>query len=106
MVMKTIDCRNMGCPIPVVTTKRALEESPGQPLQVLVDPGAPRENVTRFAVNRGFVVEEAEVEGGIALTMVPSGTAAPAINNTRSGKTVMLISSDRLGDGPEELGRL
>ena len=104
--MKTIDCRNMACPLPVVTVKRALEEAPGEALQVFLDNGAPRENVTRFAVNRGFAVTETPVEGGVALEI--TGEAAPvrAGSGTPVGPTVMLIASDRLGDGPEELGRL
>ncbi|BDV43627.1 selenium metabolism protein YedF [Geotalea uraniireducens] len=106
--MKIIDCRNMACPAPVVTTKRGLEEAGGEPLQVLVDPGAPRENVNRFAVNRGFSVSETPIDGGFALTITPAG--APAVSPVpvpeRAGKRAMLIASDRLGDGPEELGRL
>lgn len=98
----------MACPAPVVTAKRALEEAAGEPVQVLVDPGAPRENVTRFAVNRGFRVEESAVEGGFSLAISGSGVTACAVPEKlpRSGPAVMLFASDRLGDGPEELGRL
>lgn len=99
----------MACPAPVVTTKRVLEEAGGEAVQVLVDPGAPRENVTRFAANRGFAVAESETDGGFALTITPSGSTAAAPVRTVTGKggaTVMLVASDRLGDGPEELGRL
>ncbi len=104
--MKTIDCRNMACPLPVVTVKRALAEAPGEALQVLLDGGAPRENVTRFAVNRGFAVTETLVEGGVALEITGEATPAKAVIGRPVGPTVMLIASDRLGDGPEELGRL
>ncbi len=99
----------MACPAPVVTTKRALEEAGGETVQVLVDQGAPRENVTRFAENRGFAVSEAETDGGFALTITASGSAVAEPVRTvagEGGKTVMLVASDRLGDGPEELGRL
>ncbi len=104
--MKTIDCRNMACPMPVVTVKRALQESPGETLKVLLDDGPPRENVTRFAVNRGFVVDESPIDEGYAILISGSGGEALAIKKEKSGETVMLIASDRLGDGPEELGRL
>ena len=106
--MKTVDCRNMACPIPVVTMKKALEESGGEVVQVLVDPGAPRENVTRFALNRGYQVSESAIDGGYALT-ITGGDASPAVSaerQTKSGKRALLVTSDRLGDGPEELGRL
>jgi selenium metabolism protein YedF len=104
--MKIIDCRNMACPLPVVSVKRALAESPGEALQVLLDEGAPRENVARFAVNRGFSVAESVEEDGV--TLMITGNAGPICAGEVStvGPTVMLVTSDCLGTGPEELGRL
>ncbi|MDD5287135.1 MAG: sulfurtransferase-like selenium metabolism protein YedF [Desulfuromonadaceae bacterium] len=103
--MDTIDCRNMACPAPVISVKKALENL-GE-IRVLLDDGAPRENVARFAGNRGFTVLEEQSDNGWALT-ITAGTGAnikstPASN---SGDVVFLITSDRLGDGPDELGRL
>jgi len=101
-----LDVRGMACPLPVVSVKRALESAQGE-LRVLLDDGAPRENVRRFAEGRGYQVQEEPLEGGFAFTISGADkkqetTVAPE----RSGATVMLIGSDRLGDGPEELGRL
>lgn len=106
--MKTIDCRNMACPAPVVMVKRALEEGGAEGVQVFVDAGAPRENVTRFAVNRGYTVQEHEVEGGFNLVIGRPGAAVPgkAPVTARAGAKTMLVTSNRLGDGPEELGAL
>lgn len=105
-LMKTIDCRNMACPMPVVMVKKALEESPGEDLKVLLDDGAPRENVTRFAANRGFDIEEMPLDNGYAILISGNAGETLAMKKDKSGETVMLIGSDRLGDGPEELGRL
>lgn len=104
--MKTIDCRSMACPLPVVTVKRALEEVPGEGLQVFLDNGPSRENVARFAANRGLTVTESPLKDGVALVI--TGDVKPATDGegVSAGPTMMLISSDRLGDGPEELGRL
>jgi selenium metabolism protein YedF len=104
--MRTIDCRNMACPMPVVTVKKALEESPGEPLKVLLDDGPPRENVSRFASNRGFVVEETPIDDGYAILISGSSGETVAIKKEKEGETVMLIASDKLGEGAEELGRL
>lgn len=104
--MKTIDCRNMACPMPVITVKKALEESPGESLKVLLDDGPPRENVCRFAVNRGFQIEETPLDTGYAILISGSPGDIPVAKKEKSGSIVMLIGSDRLGDGPEELGRL
>lgn len=106
--MKSIDCRNMTCPAPVVTVKRALEEGGADAVQVLVDPGAPRENVTRFAVSRGYMVQEQEVEGGFSLLIGQPGKEPSIVVPiaARPGACTILFTSDRLGEGPEELGRL
>jgi selenium metabolism protein YedF len=96
----------MACPLPVVTVKRALEEAGGEALQVLLDAGAPRENVARFAVNRGFAVEETPVEEGCALIITGLPAEPRVASGGKKGGAVLLITSDRLGDGPEELGRL
>ena len=107
--METIDCRNMDCPAPVICTKRAIAERPGETLQILVSPGAPVENVSRFAANNGFKVTRSEIDGDFCLTIaisdkgkIPGTTKTPV----KSGRLAMLISSDRLGEGSEELGRL
>jgi selenium metabolism protein YedF len=104
--MKNIDVRGMSCPAPVVSVKRALEEAGGE-LRVLLDDGAPRENVKRFAQGRGYQVQEEAAEGGFALTLTSSAEQQPQVQAVvGSGPTVLLIGSDRLGDGPEELGRV
>jgi selenium metabolism protein YedF len=101
--MEKIDCRNMACPAPVITVKKALENR-GEVL-VLLDDGAPRDNVSRFAKNRGFMVREEEQDGNCWALTITTGTSADMITS-KSSETVLLITSDRLGDGPDELGRL
>jgi selenium metabolism protein YedF len=98
----------MACPTPVITTKRALEKSAGDTVEVYVDEGAARENVTRFAINRGFQVAEIRLDDGYSLQI--SGTSdqtKPAHSPSIAGENrVILVTSDRIGDGPEELGTL
>lgn len=103
--METIDCRGMSCPAPVITVKNALGER--TELRVLLDDGAPRENVARFARNRGFRVEEQRAKDAWLLTITgdgPSSTTAARASST--GERQLLITSHQLGEGPEELGRL
>lgn len=103
--MKELDVRGMACPMPVVSVKRALEGEQDT-LKVLLDDGAPRENVKRFAEGRGYQVQESQVPGGFALTISGSEKGETKAAAEKMGATVMLVGSDRLGDGPEELGRL
>ena len=46
--MKTLDCRGLACPQPVMRTRDALEQGRPQELLVLVDNAAASENVSRF----------------------------------------------------------
>jgi selenium metabolism protein YedF len=103
--MQTIDCRNLSCPAPVINVKKALQEH--AEIRVLLDDGAPRENVTRFSLNRGCLVSEERDGSGWVLTIsAAAGTVHPAPEAVSQGSRVVMITSDRLGDGPEELGRL
>jgi selenium metabolism protein YedF len=101
------DCRGLACPVPVIMTKKALESSGGAPVRVVVDNGAPRENVLRFAASRGCRILEEALENGWQITLLPDSsgqTLQPSGANRQ--QPVILIDSDRLGNGPEELGRL
>ena len=103
--MSDLDVRGMACPMPVVSVKRALESAQGD-LRVLLDDGAPRENVRRFAEGRGYQVREEAFGGAFAFTISGAAKQPEEKAAARTGATVMLIGTDRLGDGPEELGRL
>lgn len=105
--MKTIDCRNMACPAPVVTVKNALKQD--SEIKVMLDDGAPRENVARFARNRGFNVQEER--GGDGWLLIVSKTEGASSETAFSAAPSevgreLLITSERLGEGPEELGKL
>lgn len=107
--MQTIDCRGQACPAPVIATKKALENG-SEAVAVLLDDGAPRENVTRFARNRGFHVVESRSDNGWLVTISATATdscvppAAPP--QPLCGERVLLITSDRLGNGADDLGHL
>ena len=71
--MKEVDVRGFSCPIPVVKTKKAIEENPDEPLDILVESAVSKENVSRLALSRGYSVEVKEVEDGFRLLLRPSG---------------------------------
>ena len=68
-----VDARGFSCPIPVVRTKKAMDENPEDILTVLVETAVSKENVSRLAENRGYTVEAEEVSGDFRLTLTPSG---------------------------------
>ncbi|MGN0905785.1 MAG: sulfurtransferase TusA family protein [Bullifex sp.] len=65
--MKTIDCRGLSCPEPVVQTKRAIGGQ--KELAVIVDNVAARENVTRLGNALGYDVNVKSDGGEYTLTL-------------------------------------
>ncbi len=112
--MKKIDCRGLNCPEPVLRVKKALEENEGASLQVLVDNDAARDNILRFARNRSLQAEWRQQEsayiidiGGAAAEQGPGQSSKePCVLPQAGLEQVILITSDRLGQGSEELGQL
>ena len=58
-----IDTRGLSCPLPVVTTRNRLLEMKNGLLEVLIDTGTSKDNITRMAINEGWKVEVKEKEG-------------------------------------------
>lgn len=104
--MTTLDCRSHKCPHPVVETRKLLLAEPDSELTVLVGDEAARENVSRLATGKGYSVRAEETEGGFALVLSPGGKPAETEGPAVQGKTVAFISSDAMGNGSDELGRL
>ncbi|HEY49819.1 MAG TPA: SirA family protein [Dehalococcoidia bacterium] len=70
--MIEVDVRGFSCPIPVVRTKKAIEDNPGTPVTVLVETAVSKENVSRLAQSRGYSVDVEEVEDGFRIILSPS----------------------------------
>jgi tRNA 2-thiouridine synthesizing protein A len=70
--MTEVDVRGYSCPIPVVKTKKAMDENPKEVLTVLIETAVSKENVSRLAESRGYAVEEEEISGEYRLTLTPA----------------------------------
>jgi selenium metabolism protein YedF len=101
--METVDARNIPCPEPVIMTKKALEKMSQGKLVVLVNAEEACQNVQRFAQSQGCSVQISE-SGGIS-TIEITKTQVEAEQQAGTAP-VMLIASDRLGEGDEALGQL
>lgn len=62
--MKTIDARGLSCPQPALLTRQALQQMTEGIIEVLVDSGTSRDNVTRLAERAGWRVTVKEQPGG------------------------------------------
>jgi tRNA 2-thiouridine synthesizing protein A len=66
-----VDVQGFSCPIPVVKTKKAIEENPNQPVTVLVESAVSKENVSRLAQSKGYSVKVEETSYGYRLLLCP-----------------------------------
>ena len=60
----TVNASGLSCPQPVMMTKKALSGLESGRVEVLVDTATSRNNVSRFAENKGWTVKVEEQEKG------------------------------------------
>jgi selenium metabolism protein YedF len=110
-MVKEIDARGLACPAPVLLVKEIVErEQPGQML-VRVDNEAARENVSRFLTSRGFMTSSSGqgadmviAAGGDGHGAMPAPAAILPRRQELAGKIMVLLGSDKIGAGDDELG--
>ena len=114
MADKTVDCRGLACPQPVVTTKKSLEGIGEGTLTVIVDNEVAGTNVCRFLESQGLsaVVEKQEtdfairtVKGKTDQTRVSTPATAATMTCPVKETVVVYIASETMGHGDTELGR-
>ena len=109
--MEQLDCRGLACPQPVMRSRDALAGGT-QALEVLVDNEPARENVRRFFEGRGFSVATSQegpdcwrisaTAGDAATAPQQAAEAAPAAEG--NSRTLVLITTETIGRGDDELG--
>jgi selenium metabolism protein YedF len=109
--MRTIDCRGLNCPEPVLRTKHALTENPFADFNVVVDNKSARENVLRFVRSKGHKTDWQEINGSFHISVTGNNAKSDAsdlmeINLEQESNVLLFISSDQLGQGSTELGRI
>ncbi len=68
--IKTIDARGLSCPQPAMLTRQALRKEGKGTIEVLVDSGTARDNVSRLAKNSGWnVTVEGQPDGSHRIVM-------------------------------------
>ena len=60
----TVNASGLSCPQPVMMTKKALDGLSSGTVEILVDTATSRNNVSRFASNKGWNVDVEERDGG------------------------------------------
>lgn len=120
--MKQLDMRGKACPMPVIETKKLLEElNRAEAVTVLVDNEIAVQNLTKLAGHEGmdvssdkhsdkeFAVVFTPAEGGAAQAQTAeSGEAQEetVVENHIARGRVVVIASDKMGEPEEELGKI
>src|SRR5450759_618652 len=115
--MRIVDTKGHLCPAPLIAAKKALKETAGgESFILLTDNQTSFDNLSRFLKDNkaDFQVSESEsiwtltitkTTGEVALTN-PEDYCAPSISHFEKGNFIVVISSDKMGEGDEELGHL
>lgn len=108
---KTVDARGLTCPGPVLLVKDVIEKETPEAMKVLVDNPPSKENVTRFLESKGYSVNSSKNgdEYELVATVDPDrlqavADAAAGSNDESVQKVCVLITSEYLGSGDDELG--
>jgi selenium metabolism protein YedF len=115
--MMTVDTRGQLCPAPLIAAKRALREiAEGESIIILTDNNTSYSNLTRFLKDNKTEIIQEENNGVWKLTVKKtSGFSAktraeyycrPEVAHFEKGDFVVVISSEKMGEGDDELGRL
>lgn len=104
--MIQVNAMGDACPIPVVKTRDALAKIAGAGcVETLVDNETAVENLSRLAESMHCTVKtEKLAEGRYRVTIDKGADDAAAPAAVRGGKTVVVLSSDKMGAGDDELG--
>ena len=104
------------CPIPVVKTKNAIKEMGGSgTVEVLVDNEIAVQNLAKMANQKGYQITSKKLEEGKyqALITVGEGVAEEVTEeevycapDARAKKTVVVIDTNLMGRGNDELGKV
>ena len=111
--MITVNAMGDNCPIPVIKTKKAIAALTGpETIEVLVDNEIAVQNVTKMASGSGGKVTseklgDAEFKVTIEMEGAPAADEAEAVCVPAArDNTVVVVSSDRMGSGNDELGKV
>jgi len=114
--MKTIDATGKPCPIPVIEAKKALSTKENNAVTVKVDNIVAVENLKKMADGYGYEFSYNEnKEDSYDVSISKKNSKQPVQKEENSGQIqssessggmAVLIGSDRMGQGAEELGKI
>jgi len=113
-VLKKLDARNKDCPLPVIETKKLLVDlKENDSLEVLVDNHIAVQNLCKMAAQKEIPVTTEKIDDNNYKVTFSMGEISieedkeevPCYPEKRRD-IVVVLSSDKMGEGDEKLGRL
>lgn len=101
----TVDARGLGCPVPVIKTKKALDSISTGNVLTIVDNETARENVTKLVKSMHFEYHVVEDNGEYYIDITKGEGVETTVKDTGNFfDSVVLCGSDKFGDGDPDLG--
>lgn len=105
--MVTVDAMGDACPIPVIKTKKAIAQMSGcGELEVFVDNEIAVQNVSKMAANEGGDVTSEKIAEGKYRVEIRLSSVDKVEKEETEKHTIVVVSSDRMGSGNDELGKV
>lgn len=101
-MLKTVDCRGLDCPKPVIMTKKELELNDADAVVSIVDNVIAKQNVQKLAEGMGYEYSAEEKDGLFYITIKKQKVLETVFSDEKN--LVVLIGSDKMGDGDDKLG--
>ena len=109
---KEVDARGLSCPMPLVQTKKALDELKEGRVRAIVDSETARENISRYAKSMEYRHTVQEVQGTFYIDIFKELKYREMkmmdleFNRMPQSEMVIMVSKDSLGEGSRELGQI
>jgi len=103
--MKPLDLRGKTCPMPVIETKKFLEETGVKEIQTIVDNPTSCENVKRFLETAGFTVSIEKRGDEFFLSGLREKEASSVVSSAEK-KVLVFIDGTTMGRGNDDLGTI
>ena len=102
---RTIDARGLTCPHPVILTKRVMDENTGEEIVTWVDNSTSLENVCKLASSQGYTYT-VEPQGSDIHIHMTLQNSTQSVNNSSQKDLTIMVKSQYLGHGDDELGTI
>ena len=101
---KKLNCMGMACPLPVVEAKKAIDEMEDCLLEIEVDNETCVQNLRRLAAKYDFTVASESISDKEFLVKMEV-KKDHVLKGKQEDSCTVVFSSDKMGEGDEELGK-